>query len=131
MFKLSTILLLQGSFSNFLKSSYNNFIAKNNIISGTGDGIFNPKGNINREQAAAIIVRALAGKGFASEKESLKFSDSSNISEWAKESIDVLSAEGVLNGKGDNKFYPKDNMTRAEAAKILYYSLKLVGGATK
>lgn len=105
--------------------------AKNNIISGTGDGIFNPKGNINREQAAAIIVRALAGKGFASEKESVKFSDSSNISEWAKESIDVLSAEGVLNGKGDNKFYPKDNMTRAEAAKILYYSLKLVGGATK
>lgn len=105
--------------------------AKNNIISGTGDGLFNPKGNITREQAAAIIVRALANKGFASEKESDKFSDSSNISEWAKESIDILSAEGVLNGKGDNKFYPKDNMTRAEAAKVLYYSLKLMGGATK
>ena len=105
--------------------------AEKNIVSGIEDGIFNPKGNITREQAAAIIVRALTSSGFTSEKDAGKFSDSQNISEWANESVNILSAEGVLNGKGDNKFYPKDNMTRAEAAKVLYYSLKLIGGATK
>lgn len=105
--------------------------AKNNIVSGISEGIFNPKGNITREQAAVIIVRALSHGGFTSDKKASNFADNADISDWAKEGINTLSAEGIINGKGDNKFCPKDNMTRAEAAKILYYSIKLVGGGDK
>lgn len=38
---------------------------------------------------------------------------------WAEESIVYLADRGVINGKGDKTFAPKDNITRAEFVKIL------------
>ena len=46
------------------------------------------------------------------------FSDIEDV-EWAKEAIIILSDKGIVNGKGDGKFCPNDNLTREELVKLL------------
>lgn len=43
-----------------------------------------------------------------------------SISPWAKEAVSELQAKGLINGKGGNRFDPRGQVTRAEAAKLLY-----------
>lgn len=103
------------------------FAANKGIVSGVGDGIFKPKGNISREQAATIIARAINKDG-KYEKSKTDFADNSSISSWAKEGVAFLSDNGIVSGRGNNMFCPADNMTRAEAAVIIYNSMKFFGG---
>ena len=63
------------------------------------------------------------------EKEAKTFNDDESISEWAKEGVSLLSSEGILVGRENGEFDPLTGVTRAEAAKIIYESLKLIGGA--
>lgn len=94
---------------------------KNNIINGVGGGRFNGGENITREDIAAICLRILNAKGIAvKDGNTGVFEDENDIAEYAKDAVAALNAEGVLNGKGDNKFCPKHYATRAEAAKIIY-----------
>lgn len=46
------------------------------------------------------------------------FDDIDSVS-WAKEAIIYLYDAGIVSGKGNNKFAPNDNVTRAELAKML------------
>ncbi len=101
--------------------------AKEGIVSGVADGIFNPKGNISREQAATIIARAI-NKGGEFEEYKTNFDDNTSISSWAKEGVAFLAGKGIVSGRGNNLFCPADNMTRAEAAVIIYNSMKFFGG---
>ena len=48
----------------------------------------------------------------------IKFNDIADVS-WAIESIESLAKQGIVAGKGDNKFAPKDTVTRAELVKVL------------
>lgn len=101
--------------------------ANQGVVSGVGDGIFNPKGNISREQAATIIARAI-NKGGEFEEYKTNFDDNTSISSWAKEGVAFLAGKGIVSGRGNNLFCPADNMTRAEAAVIIYNSMKFFGG---
>ena len=33
---------------------------------------------------------------------------------------------GIVSGRGDNRFVPRDNLTRAEAAKVIYSAYKIM-----
>jgi hypothetical protein len=44
---------------------------------------------------------------------------------WAKESIESLAARGIVSGKGDGRFQPEDNVTRAEFITMLMNALEL------
>ncbi|MBR0365948.1 MAG: S-layer homology domain-containing protein, partial [Clostridia bacterium] len=46
------------------------------------------------------------------------FSDSGSISGYAAESVDYMSANGVINGVGNNRFDPKSSVTREQAIAI-------------
>ena len=46
------------------------------------------------------------------------FTDLSDC-EWAKDEINTLAGKGIINGKGDGKFCPNDNITREELIKLL------------
>ena len=48
------------------------------------------------------------------------FDDNENISDYAKEAVAALSKMGVINGKGNNIFDPRNVATRAEAAKVIH-----------
>ena len=53
-----------------------------------------------------------------------EFADSSAISDYAKAAVAQLYIKGVVSGIGNNLFAPKLNVTRAEAAQIIYNVLK-------
>ncbi|CAK4867174.1 unnamed protein product [Aphanomyces euteiches] len=103
------------------------------IISGTGNGKFNPNGQITREEMAVMIMRALktAGKsvgGNTAVNQTLAaFKDADKISSWSKQSVAEAVANGLLQGVDGDKFVPADSATRAQAAVLLKRFLQKAG----
>lgn len=98
------------------------------IVFGNDSGEFNPNGSITREDMAVIIARALEKAGIAlPEAEGESFADDESISGYAKSAVYSLKKLGVINGVGENRFNPRGNATRAEAAKMIYELIKAVG----
>ncbi len=91
--------------------------ADNNIVYGIGNDMFAPDTSITRQDTAAIIYRYL---GIEAAAESANFTDAGEISAYAADAVNTLSSEGIINGYPDNTFRPKNTITRAEAASILY-----------
>lgn len=88
------------------------------IVSGY-QNLFMPNNNITREEMACIIYRTyLLGNAPINEAES-NFDDFAEISQWAGEGVSAMAELGIINGKGDNRFEPKANATRAEAVVII------------
>ena len=96
-------------------------------VNGTSATTFDPNALLNREQAAAMLTRvfkkvSLAGWTLATdsqftlpyEKPAL-FADDADISDWAKDSVYFMVANGIVSGVGNNKFAPK-NVTSADEA---------------
>lgn len=86
------------------------------IVGGYGDGRFGPNDNITREQLAVMLWR-YAEEPVASME--LTFSDTSQISSFARPAICWAVENGILNGKGGNILDPKGFATRAEVAQML------------
>ena len=91
-------------------------LASKGIVGGF-DGKYNPDFNITREDAALIIFRCL---GIEASGE-LSFTDSDSFSDYSKAAVATLSSLGIINGYEDGSFNPKGDITRAEAAKIIYF----------
>ena len=93
---------------------------QNRIVSGVGDRVFNPDGNITREQMAAILYRYAVFKGYDTSASAnlSKFPDADKISSWAIDSMKWAVAEGLISGNGIN-LDPRGNATRAQVASIL------------
>lgn len=101
---------------------------ENGIISGMGDGRFGTGESITREQMAAIAERVLMLYGKTAQTADMEnFSDYNEISDYAKSSVMTMKYFNIINGIGDNTFAPKNNATRAQAAKIIYELSKVVG----
>ncbi len=96
---------------------YVNVAAQNGIVSGIGNGEFGVGDNITRQDAAVILSNAVK---MIVENGKLDFTDSDEISAYAKEAVKQLSTIGVINGIGDGSFAPKANCTRAQAAVMIY-----------
>ena len=94
-----------------------NFCAQNGIINGyKEDGTFRPDQPITRQEAASILRNAFK----LTESSSETFPDDSAISNWAKESVYIVKASGLMKGDaGTGNFRPTDTIIRAEAASIL------------
>lgn len=99
---------------------YINIAATADIVKGDGD-TFRPADCITREDMAAILVRVLKNKNTYPPiaEYNMPFGDVDMISAYAKESVNILYQHGIVNGKGNNMFAPKDFATRAEAAKMI------------
>ena len=95
------------------------------FVSGKPDGSFGVGEAVTREDAAVMaynIAKAKA-KEFNIEKGEA-FADDADISEYAVDAVYALKNAEIINGKGEGVFAPKDNCTRAEAAKIIYMLIK-------
>ena len=95
---------------------------KEGDIIGVSETLFAPEDYITREQAAIVLSRLLNLEGF--EKGAGVFSDSSQISSWAKEYVGAVAYRNLIKGYGDNTFRPLDNIKRAEAVVLLDRILK-------
>lgn len=93
------------------------------IASGINDNRFNPKAAITRQDALLLLAKAMqaAGKTVGSGDISNlnAFADKSNVAPYAISEIAALVNEGIVKGDG-KKLNPLSNLTRAEAAVILY-----------
>lgn len=101
-----------------------------NIISGMGDGKFEPRTMLNREQAAVMLTNVFkavywdgwnrdTAASYTAHKLDISgattFSDDASISDWAKDSVYFMVKNGIINGVGDNTFAPR-NITPEETA---------------
>ena len=91
------------------------------IIEGQGNGIFNPNGNITRQDFALMTVRMLGkeDEAKAMENDPIAFSDADRIADYAKGAVAYCATNKILNGYDTGKFEPTLTITREEAAKIL------------
>ena len=97
-----------------------------NIISGYGNGKFGPMDKITREQAMAMVSRAMKITGLkidlkAGEAEKLLVSAkvSGKVTDWAKDTVATCIKAGIIPGKDDKLTAPKENISRAEVAVII------------
>ena len=86
------------------------------VIKGVSDTEFAPNATITREDACTILGRALNKVAQSNE---LKFTDADKVAEYAVPYVALLSELGYVNGYEDGSFLPQNNITRAEAAKII------------
>ena len=84
-------------------------------VKGITDTEFAPDKTITREEACTILGRAYA----KTSDKALNFTDSSEISDFATAYVALLVDMGYVNGYEDGTFLPKNEITRAEAAKII------------
>ncbi|MBQ6937763.1 MAG: S-layer homology domain-containing protein, partial [Clostridia bacterium] len=104
-------------------------LASNGIINGQAEGYFGANANVSRQDMAVMIYRALAAEGISLDavRSSPEFSDSAQISIYAKDAVSKLYSYGIINGISEWEFSPNASATRAQAAKVIYEFLK--GGA--
>ncbi len=97
------------------------------IINGKGDKIFAPDDYLTREEAATILIRYV-NKFIPMPVTEMYFEydDINNVSEWASDSVQIISNLGVMEGVGDNRFAPKDTYTAEQAITtvIRLYNIK-------
>lgn len=94
---------------------------KNKLITGS-DGTFRPFDTITRQEAATIIYRRLLGMNVQPEaiRDAHIFNDESLIADYAKNAIDALYKNGIINGVSDSEFKPLEGCTRAQSAMLIY-----------
>ena len=90
------------------------------ISSGVGDDRFDPDASLTREQLAVMMIKTLnLGKLDLSLQFKDAFNDNSSFSSWAKDSIDVAYANGIISGTGNNTFSPSGYATKEQAMVIV------------
>ena len=94
------------------------------IITGISDNEFGVGRPISRQDICVIVYRACEGD--MSEGVS-DFEDADMISDYALGAVTYMTDFGIVNGFEDNTFRPRDNCTRAQAAKILSSVINLKG----
>ncbi len=106
--------------SNAWYSPYIGWASENGIISGYSYKVFRPDDIITREQMCTIINRYIKKFGieFAKTANIENFTDSSKISPWAKEAVNLCHQYGLIKGKNGNLFDPQGKVSRVEAATI-------------
>ena len=94
--------------------------AENGIVTGTSETTFDPDRAITRQEMAALLSRyAEFAEIELTEGEAVTFTDSDEISGYAKEAVAAMASVGLIEGMGDGTFAPKETATRAEVATLL------------
>ncbi len=110
------------------------FVSYFGIINGIAEGVFDPDGELTREQAATMLARMLTvlSPDFKVNTVDI-FADDALISDWAKESVykiagvkDTLAGYAVMGGVGAGLFSPRTGYTVEQAlisVKRLFYTV--------
>lgn len=84
-------------------------------IHGYTDGTFRPNANVTRAQMAAMLARNLSDN-HVPEASNLFYADTATS--WAKNDIEYIRTEGIMQGRHDRSFGPNEMITRAQMAVI-------------
>ena len=103
-----------------------NALADEGIIKGTSKTTFSPASKITRADFAILLVRAF---GLSSDNEE-NFADVAASDYFAKE-LAIARNTGIVGGIGDNKYAPKNFITRQDMMVIVYRALIALGKIEK
>ena len=100
------------------------------IVTGIGDGMFNPNGQLTRQEAAVMLSRLSDAMERPLPTQAATFSDNSSIAPWAIEQVGRVQAAGIITGIGDNMFSPLGAYTREQSIitirRMMGYSSRLI-----
>ena len=108
--------------ANKYYSPYIDWAYKNKIASGFGDGKFMPDKELSREEMCAFLSRFNKVHKINNKEENINisFKDEKNISNWSKESVKEMVRLGLIKGMDDGNFMPKEKLTRAQIAQVVF-----------
>lgn len=125
-----------GSFTDVKPGDYYaaavDWANQSGIVRGTGDGRFEPKAPVTREQFAVMMIRLSDSMKWNLQENggSAAFADQQLISSYAVEAATAAAQAGILTGHassdGSVNFAPKATATREETAHMLAKLLKAV-----
>ena len=95
-----------------------NALADDGIIKGTSENTFSPGANITRADFTLLLVRAFKLTSDNTEN----FADVADTDYFAKE-LAIARNTGIVNGIGDNKYAPRNTITRQDMMTIVYRAL--------
>jgi len=92
------------------------------IYEGYDDGYYRPHKIITREELCTIIIRSMENSG---NKVYLNYTDRATFPDWSTPFIGKASYHGIVSGYPDGEFRPRQNVTRAEAGKMIYNYMQI------
>ncbi|MNC21248.1 Endo-1,4-beta-xylanase A precursor [compost metagenome] len=104
--------------------------SKAGLILGIGNGKFAPTQNVTRQELVVILDRALKLTGTELKSANPSFTtytDSAKVAAYAKDSLQALSAAGIIGSDQGTSFNPVAPATRETAAAALYELLSKIG----
>ena len=96
---------------------------------GGGDGRFNPKSPLTRQDAMVLIQRTLNATGSTlrdgADTALNGFSDRGGVAPYAQGAVAALVQAGIIKGDDNGLLRPTGTLTRAEMATILHRVLTM------
>ncbi|MNW32178.1 Endo-1,4-beta-xylanase A precursor [compost metagenome] len=102
-----------------------NAAKSNGIAIGFSKTVFKPMDSITREQASKMLGNVILKNGEVTVSDLLtdSFSDTEEVALWASYEVKAMTDIRVIEGYPDGTFKPKNNITRAESAVLVYRML--------
>ncbi len=101
------------------------------LVGGYEDDTFRAFNNVTREEAAALLVRAMKIAGLKTDyteielqQELNRFVDEEEIGAWAREVVAICVKNDMIVGNERGEFMPQEKMTRAQLAAIMMRMLQ-------
>ena len=94
-------------------------LAAKGIVDGVSEGKFEPMRNVTRAEFVKLIVSAFG----MTNKKQVSFSDVASDT-WYADSVSIAASNGIVNGISDTEFAPGLEITRQDAALIIYKCMK-------
>ena len=121
-----------NSFEDVISSKwyapYINIACSLGVVNGINDKEFGIGQNITRQDAAVMIYRALGCEEEQTETTELDvFVDKTQVSDYAKNAMEYMVKNKIMNGVSDTELAPLSNSNRAQIATILYRVINMGG----
>jgi hypothetical protein len=97
-------------------------IARNDVTSGCGGGLYCPASSVTRAQMAVMLLKSKHGSAWAPPAATGTVFTDVHANSFAAAWIEALAAEGTTSGCGGGKYCPNAPVTRAQMAVFLMRS---------
>lgn len=99
-----------------------NYLAEKHIVSGSGEGVFEPDRSVNREEFVKMLIGAL---DIPTAHGKTEFTDVDSGA-WYEDYIVTAVKQGFVNGNGDGSFGIGTNISRQDLAVMIYRAAGLL-----
>lgn len=96
--------------------------AEQGLVTGVGEGLFEPEGELTREQLAVILYRYSGAEAKAGADTFAAFADGEAVSDWAVDALCWAVEQKLISGTLEDEILyldPQGSATRAQVATIL------------